>query len=237
MEKYDWNDITGRLTRLLRPQTTPVGMKWVRTEEDLRAIPKVRIHDKHLPPCTIVSHAAQFNWTSACRAENVHANYCRGINGMFAPDEKWYSGKMFENVWYDNLDASKAHNRALDCVPPEYVALVASPLTAGRIEPDVCVLYLSPAQAFLFLAGTSTTSTRSWSSPLWGSPPARTPGCAPSSPASPPWPCPATRTRSSPAWGRTICASPLLRQAWRGPWRGWRASIRAVCAIPSALTV
>ena len=153
MEKYDWNDITGRLTRLLRPQTTPVGMKWVRTEEDLRAIPKVRIHDKHLPPCTIVSHAAQFNWTSACRAENVHANYCRGINGMFAPDEKWYSGKMFENVWYDNLDASKAHNRALDCVPPEYVALVASPLTAGRIEPDVCVLYLSPAQAFLFLAG------------------------------------------------------------------------------------
>ena len=85
MEKYDWNDITGRLTRLLRPQTTPVGMKWVRTEEDLRAIPKVRIHDKHLPPCTIVSHAAQFNWTSACRAENVHANYCRGINGMFAP--------------------------------------------------------------------------------------------------------------------------------------------------------
>ena len=131
MEKYDWNDITGRLTRLLRPQTTPVGMKWVRTEEDLRAIPKVRIHDKHLPPCTIVSHAAQFNWTSACRAENVHANYCRGINGMFAPDEKWYSGKMFENVWYDNLDASKAHNRAL----------------------DLCVLYLSPAQAFLFLAG------------------------------------------------------------------------------------
>ena len=108
MEKYDWNDITGRLTRLLRPQTTPVGMKWVRTEEALRAIPKVRIHDKHLPPCTIVSHAAQFNWTSACRAENVHANYCRGINGMFAPDEKWYSGKMFENVWYDNLDASKA---------------------------------------------------------------------------------------------------------------------------------
>ena len=62
LEKYDWNDITGRLTRLLRPQTTPVGMKWVRTEEDRRAIPKVRIHDKHLPPCTIVSHAAQFNW-------------------------------------------------------------------------------------------------------------------------------------------------------------------------------
>ena len=52
MEKYDWTDITGRLARLLRPQTTPVGMKWIRTEEELDAIPKVRIHDKHLPPCS-----------------------------------------------------------------------------------------------------------------------------------------------------------------------------------------
>ncbi len=153
MAEYDWNDIVPRLTGKLRLQTPPVGMKWIRTEEELRAIPKVRIHQKHLPPCTIVSHAAQFNWTSACLAENVHANYCRGINGMFAPDEKWYSGEMFHRVWFDDLEASKAHNRALECVPPEYIAIVASPLTAGRIEPDVCVLYMSPAQAFLLLAG------------------------------------------------------------------------------------
>ena len=95
MDTYDWGDLTARLTKMLRLQTPPVGMKWVRTERELHAIPKIRIHDKHLPPCTIVSHAAQFNWTSACRAENVHANYCRGINGMFQRDEKWYSGEMF----------------------------------------------------------------------------------------------------------------------------------------------
>ena len=64
MDTYDWGDITARLTKMLRLQTPPVGMKWIRTEEELYAIPKVRIHDKHLPPCTIVSHAAQFNWTS-----------------------------------------------------------------------------------------------------------------------------------------------------------------------------
>ena len=87
MDTYDWGDLTARLTKMLRLQTPPVGMKWVRTERELHAIPKIRIHDKHLPPCTIVSHAAQFNWTSACRAENVHANYCRGINGMFQRDE------------------------------------------------------------------------------------------------------------------------------------------------------
>lgn len=153
MDTYDWGDLTARLTKMLRLQTPPVGMKWVRTEEELHAIPKVRVHDKHLPPCTIVSHAAQFNWTSACRAENVHANYCRGINGMFQRDEKWYSGEMFNQVWYDNLEASRAHNRALDCMPPEYIALVASPLAAGRIDPDVCVLYTNSSQAFILFAG------------------------------------------------------------------------------------
>lgn len=153
MEPYDWKEITEQLTSLLRLQTPPVAMKWIKTEEELNSIPKVRIHQKHLPPCTIVGHAAQFNWTSACRFENVHANYCRGINGMFERDEKWYSGEMFNGVWFNNLEASKAHNQALNCIPPKYIALVASPLVSGRIEPDVCVLFMSPAQAFLFFAG------------------------------------------------------------------------------------
>ena len=153
MEVHNWQEIVPQLTQLLRLQTPPVAMKWIETEEELAAIPKVRLHDKHLPPCTIVGHAAQFNWTSACRPENIHANYCRGINGMFERDEKWYSGEMFSGVWFDNLEASKAHNRALECIPPKYAAVVASPLVSGRIEPDVVVVYATPAQAFLLLAG------------------------------------------------------------------------------------
>nr|WP_325185863.1 hypothetical protein [uncultured Oscillibacter sp.] len=74
-------------------------MKWIRTREELEAIPRVRIHNRHLPPCVIVSHAVQYSWTSACLFDNVHANYCRGINGMFERDERWYSGEMFNHVW------------------------------------------------------------------------------------------------------------------------------------------
>lgn len=153
MERKNWQHLSDSLTRLLRLSTPVVAVKWVRTEEELEAIPKVRIHDKHMPPCTIISHAAQYNWTSACLSGNIHANYCRGINGMFKPDQKWYSGEMFHGVWFNNIEASQEHNRALECIPPEYIGLVASPLTAGRIEPDVCVLYMAPTQAFLLLAG------------------------------------------------------------------------------------
>ena len=163
MEVHNWQEIVPQLTQLLRLQTPPVAMKWIETEEELAAIPKVRLHDKHLPPCTIVGHAAQFNWTSACRPENIHANYCRGINGMFERDEKWYSGEMFNGVWFDNLEASKAHNRALECIPPKYAAVVASPLVSGRIEPDVVVVYACPAMRIRSLPVWGKTSCGSLS--------------------------------------------------------------------------
>lgn len=152
MTKYQWKAVADEFTSLLRLHYPPIALKWIETEEELKAIPKVRLHDKHMPPCTIVSHAAQFNWTSACRPENIHADYCRGINGMFERDEKWYSGEMFNNVWFDNIEASKAHNRSLECVPARYIAMVASPLSAGRIEPDVVVFNVVPAQAFMLLS-------------------------------------------------------------------------------------
>ena len=72
---------------------------------------------------------------------------------MFQRDERWYSGEMFHNVWFGNLEASNAHNRALECIPTEYFGLVVYPLTARRIDPDVCVLYLKPTLAFLLMAG------------------------------------------------------------------------------------
>ena len=152
MGTYDWKEITDKLNRYLHLMQTPVGMKWIASEEELSAIPKLRIHQKRFSPCTVVSQAVQFVWTVACKAENIHADYCRGIHGMAPLDDKWYSGEMFQGVWFDDIEMSKAHNRALECVPNQYIALVASPLTAGRIEPEVCVLYTSSAQAFMLFS-------------------------------------------------------------------------------------
>lgn len=154
MAEYNWNDIIARLNKMIRYGTAPVGMKWVKTEEEFKSIPKVRVHEKHYPPCVVLGQAHQFGWTTACKFENVHANYCRGINGLFERDEKWYSGEMFNKVWFKELESSKAHNLALECIPSGYYALVCSPVDAGKInDPDVCVLYTSSAQAFMLYAG------------------------------------------------------------------------------------
>lgn len=153
MGNYDWNQIVADLKKYLHLMYTPVGMKWIRTEEELMAIPKVRIHEKHYAPCMVVGQALQFGWTSACKPENVHNNYCRGVHGLVERSEDWYSGEVFNGVWYGNAEAARGHHAALNCVPSEYCAVVASPVDSGRLEPDVVVMYISSSQAFMLFAG------------------------------------------------------------------------------------
>lgn len=152
MGTYDWTQISADLKRYLHLMYTPVGMKWIATEEELKAIPKVRIHEKHYAPCMVVGHAFQFGWTSACKPENIHNNYYRGVHGLVERDEEWYSGKVFEGVWYGNSEAARGHHAALNCVDSKYCAVVASPIDAGRIEPDVVIMNISPSQAFMLFA-------------------------------------------------------------------------------------
>ena len=154
MENQNWKALADEITSLMRLSKPPVAMKWVKSEEELQSIPKVRIHDKHLPPCTIVEHAMQFNWTSACKFENIHADYCRAIHGLAPRDEKFFSGEMFMGAWFDDIEQAAKHHGALETVEPAYYAIVSSPVSSGRIQdPDVIVFDVIPAQAFLIMAG------------------------------------------------------------------------------------
>ena len=154
MATHDWKAITDRLVKYLRIKQTPVGVKYFESEEELRAVPKVRIPTRHISPCTTISQAVQLNWTVACLAQTAPINYFRGIHGMFARDEKWHSAKIFDKVYYDRLEDSQAHHEALACLPAKYVGLVASPLVSGRLEePDACIIYADSAQTFMLLAG------------------------------------------------------------------------------------
>ncbi len=158
-ESYDWKSLHAALIELLRLEATPLVMQWFEKEADLERVPKVRTSTKRFSPCQMIGQTVYFNWTVAVLGRNIHANYCRAIHGMFERDEKFYSGKMFENVWYGNAEAAKAHHGSLTCAPPRFEAMAMAPLASGRLpEPDVCALYVNSAQAFLLLCGLTFTA-------------------------------------------------------------------------------
>jgi len=150
---YDWEKITKSLSKLVRIVSTPVGLQFCESEEELNNIPKVRFSDMRFTACQGIGQAIQLGWTVGIRPENIHADYCRTIHGMVSPDEKYYSGKMFANIWNDE-ESAKKHHCSLLCAPYKYVAVVASPLSAERLSRvDVCLIYGTSGQLFMLLSG------------------------------------------------------------------------------------
>lgn len=152
MQAYDWKEVYDQLVEKLKISRLPVALKYYESREELEKVERIRMPSTFFAPCMIINQAAQYGWTVACLVENIHADYCRGIEGMFQRDKKWFSGGIFKGAWFNDPEQAAKHHAALACLPCKYVGFAAAPLASNRIpEPDVCILYLNPAQAFMLL--------------------------------------------------------------------------------------
>lgn len=153
-EEINWSEVVVKLNKLLRLKSTPVALKYCKAQEELDEIPKIRYSDKHFSPCMMIGQAIYNSWTVGLKTENFHADYCRTIHGFFDRDERFESGKMFLGGWCGNDETAQKHHAALKLPGKQFVGLAISPLTTGRIkQPDVCLIYMTPGQLFMFLSG------------------------------------------------------------------------------------
>ena len=150
---YDWKEIVSQLTRLLRLHKTPIGIRAYRSLDEMEQVPKLR-RAKHLHvPCQFFGQAIQMGFTVGFTAEDIATSNCSATVGLSEQDEVFRSGKIFAGGWCATEADATAHHSVLTAVNPPYAGIVASPLTAGRIEPDICMLTMYPGQAFMLLSG------------------------------------------------------------------------------------
>lgn len=161
-ESYDWPKLVNDLNRLLRLRTTPIGMKLFATVEEMEAIPRIRRPKAIHTTDQIVAQAARLGWTVGITVEDLVGAQCGAVIGLHPQDEEWLSGKRMVGVWYETIEDTSAHQRAMDVVPyGRYVAMAVSPLTSGRLDPpDICLIYATPAQMILFINGLQWTGYR-----------------------------------------------------------------------------
>ena len=152
---YDWNQIVDDLNRLLRLKTTPIGMKLFTTVEEMEAIPRIRRPKAIHTTDQIVAQAARLGWTVGITMDDLVGAQCGAVIGLHPQDEEWLSGKRMAGVWYETLQDTAAHQRAMHVVPfGRYVAMAVSPLTSGRLNPpDICLIYGTPGQMIILING------------------------------------------------------------------------------------
>lgn len=151
---YNWEEITGKLTSLLRIHNTPIGMKGFKTVEEMNQVPKLR-RPKHIHmPCQVIGQAIQCGFTIGFTPEDIVNHNCAATVGVDEQDPEWREGEIFNGGWCADAACASCHHHALTDVPTPWAGVVCSPLNSGRLpEPDVCFITCSPAQAFFLLSG------------------------------------------------------------------------------------
>jgi uncharacterized protein (DUF169 family) len=132
-------------------------MKRLHNVSELDAIERLRriSDDVKLTTDQIVGQCRWLGYTLGVTMDDLVGEQCGAVVGLSPRDEEFLSGENFNGVWYENLEDSAAHQRAMHCPSHgDYEALVVSPLTSGRIgNPDICLIYATPGQMITLING------------------------------------------------------------------------------------
>jgi len=151
-------ELAEQLNQLLHLRTFPIGMKLFEDLDAMANVPGLRRppKGKTFTTCQLVTQARIAGFTLGITTENVAPfSSCSSVIGLDAPGEAFMSGRRMEGVWFENREASAAHQAQMPRVPPgRYHGMVAAPLRAVRLDPpDICLFYGNPAQMILFING------------------------------------------------------------------------------------
>ena len=158
-------ELAAQLELLLRLRTLPIGMKLFKSLDEMGAVPGLRRpgKGKTFSTCQLVTQSRIAGFTLGISTENVpEFSNCSGVIGLSPPSELFLSGRKMEGVWFENREASAAHQAQMTRVPAgRYSGLVVSPLRTARLDPpDICLFYANPAQMILFINGLQWKSYR-----------------------------------------------------------------------------
>lgn len=146
-------ELHDRLMRTFRLRTLPVVFKYFEKKEDMLATPGLETPEWLCVPCLAVGQAVSLGKAVGVVYENFNTDYCRGVNGFRERDAKWQSAEPYLDRWSQNLTCARAHHAAMNVWNTRHEGFAVAPLEAGAIpEPDGCLMYVNPEQAFWILA-------------------------------------------------------------------------------------
>ena len=152
IKQYKWNDINEKLMAYFRLRDLPVAVKYYKEKGEMEKVSGIELQKQLCVPCLAVGRAARMGLAVGITTDNFNYDYCRGVHGFKERDEKWLSAQPFVDRWNHSREAAKAHHMALLEMPP-VEGFAAAPLKDGIIEdPDACVIFATPEQAFWILA-------------------------------------------------------------------------------------
>lgn len=147
----NWSEISRELEHLLHLQTYPVAYKKLDKEAELKKIPDIQRINRPVTFCQLPTLVRRAEWTIGV-TKNEMLERCARVNGLAPTTDKELAmeAAAMSTTWFANEEEAKKQLAAYPLITPGE-ALVLSPLAAGKIDPDVVLLYANPAQIMMLL--------------------------------------------------------------------------------------
>jgi len=149
----DWKDVSDQIEKLLRLRTFPVGIKLFEDISSLDAIKNLRSPKRKALICQMMTLARTTGWTMGVTLDGLlRGSPCAAMIGFDERREIVKDGTYRSIVWFESKEEGRKCEESFPHLPTgKYKAMVLGPISSNKFEPDIVVLYGTPAQMILVI--------------------------------------------------------------------------------------
>ena len=152
----DYKAFSQGISALVRPQSFPVGMKFVRDPADMpREAVRPSKYGIRISLCQWTTMARRWGRVTGAVAEDINCSPCLAALGLKRLESLTHLSEYFvEMGYFASMELAEAAVRELDPIPGGTIGGISIfPLDAAPVDPDIILIYGSPAQMARLAAG------------------------------------------------------------------------------------
>ncbi len=152
----DYKAFSEEISRMVRPQSFPVGMKFV---QDIARLPDPAVRPSKygvkISLCQWTTMARRWGRVVGATAEDINCSPCLAALGLKRLESLTHLSEYFlEMGYFDSMELAEAVTRELDPIPPGKInGISIFPLDAAPVNPDIILIYGTAAQMARLAAG------------------------------------------------------------------------------------
>jgi uncharacterized protein (DUF169 family) len=145
----DLKEIEAQIQRFVRPTTFPIGVKFLKASEDVPPRTRFPLGDLgiQIMTCQSFTMARRYGWIVGMRKEDLKCGTGMIVPGFVEAPLEYYEGKFDLTPSTQSPEIRSIRLRAMDRLPlNEGGCMVVAPLFKEAFEPDIYLVYGTPAQ-------------------------------------------------------------------------------------------
>lgn len=148
-----WENVAGQLEKFLRLRTFPIGIKLYKDTIPLKEIENLRKPTRKILLCQLITLARTYGWTiGVIKDVLLSGSPCAAMVGFDERKAVIKEGTYRAACWFKSKKDGKKCEDAFPHLPiGQYNAMVLGPIATNKFDPDIIVLYGTPAQMILVI--------------------------------------------------------------------------------------